>query len=410
MRTTKPQLSDFGLLYFRRDSVAESGQHGDLGTSLCIVATIVNFPQIEQAYGHTFASAMCHLVHERARALSEHCSATVAVSRERMLFVFDKSGSLGQERGGYERRGAKDLNCVLTSLSSSPITSGDTVAFPVIEASVATLDDKPFNIVDAGSSRMIYGQPGTEWRAQYIADTKTALRIFQAMADGRIDFDYEHVRDASGAQLTAYREALLCEISDRTSEHRRIGVDVHSLERIGLVRRLDQWVVESIVAKLRAAPDDKLGCNISAQSATLDAWWALTIGALADEPDVASRLTLEITETSPLDDFERAREFVRTLRELGCSVALDDLGSGYSSMRNLTELGVNIAKVGRSFVAAGRADSLDAKRLSQLVGFAKAFAPSVVIEGVETEIDARLALASGATHLQGYFYARNGTS
>ncbi|TDY16897.1 EAL domain-containing protein (putative c-di-GMP-specific phosphodiesterase class I) [Paraburkholderia sp. BL6665CI2N2] len=251
---------------------------------------------------------------------------------------------------------------------------------------------------------MLYGQPGDIWRQQFIEDTEVAASIFCAMDEGRLQFAFETICHATGAETVDYCEALLCERIAGATTRVRLGSLVPALERLGLVRRLDRWVVNSIIKALRADPDARLGCNISAHSARLDAWWAAILNTLSEEPDIARRLIVEITETAPLTEFEEAREFVRVLRSLGCRVALDDVGNGYSSVKNLLCLGVDIAKIDRTFVRDAFGEETARARLRHLVEFAKTCAPSVVVEGVETEVDACVARGCGATFLQGFLF------
>ncbi|WP_168787580.1 EAL domain-containing protein [Paraburkholderia aromaticivorans] len=388
---------------FSRLGVGSSAS-SDRATSLCIVASITNLRQIEQAHGSTFAAAVRHIVGERARTLCDERFGTMTTSGEHILFVFDAPSNSQAEGLLHAPLTAILLDCVLAELSGKAVEVGSAIAFPAISAKVAHFSDAPFDIVEAGSTRVLHGQPGHIWREQFIADTEVAVGVFAAMLKDRLRFVFEPVCRATGSGAVDYLEALLCESVDGTIKHNRLGKLVPALERLGLARRLDRWVVESIIGRLRADPDARLGCNISAQSATLDAWWALTLAILNTEPEVARRLTIEITETMPLTEFAEASEFVRVLRSLGCRVALDDLGGGYSSLWSLLHLELDIAKIDGSFVRAARFGENGAARLWHMVELARACAPIVVVEGIETQADARVARESGATHVQGYLF------
>jgi EAL domain-containing protein (putative c-di-GMP-specific phosphodiesterase class I) len=84
---------------------------------------------------------------------------------------------------------------------------------------------------------------------------------------------------------------------------------------------------------------------MSIQSATCDGWWSTVIETLATEPQVAARLVVELTESAPLTDIDTVKDFVQALQQIGCRVALDDIVGGYSSVRGVMELGVDIVKV-----------------------------------------------------------------
>jgi EAL domain-containing protein (putative c-di-GMP-specific phosphodiesterase class I) len=103
------------------------------------------------------------------------------------------------------------------------------------------------------------------------------------------------------------------------------------------------------------------------------------------------------------------QEFVRVLRFLGCRVALDDIGGGYCSLTSLLYLDMDIAKIDASFVRAVRLADNGPVRFRHIVALAKTCASVVVAEGIESEVDARIARESGATCLQGHLYSKDVT-
>ena len=78
---------------------------------------------------------------------------------------------------------------------------------------------------------------------------------------------------------------------------------------------------------------------------------------LRAHPGVAERLIIEITETAAIQDIDETRGFVARVKDLGCRIAIDDFGAGYTSFRNLRKLGVDIVKIDGAFV-----QNLDALR------------------------------------------------
>jgi EAL domain-containing protein (putative c-di-GMP-specific phosphodiesterase class I) len=373
--------------------------------ALCIVASIANLTQIESAHGSELASTMRHVVRERARQVCAADPGVVTMSGEHILFIFDAPSPSEGEL--YAPRATVLLDRILSTLGDRPIEAANGVAFPVISAIVAPWTDGPFDIVAVGACAATHAQGGHAWRDRYLSDTKVAEMLFNALDEDRLGFEWEPICDANSPGSIQYYEALLCEMDGGVVT--RVGCMVPACERLGLVRRLDQWVVESVVDTLRLNRNIRLGCNVSAQSATVDAWWAFIVAALSEEPDIASRLIIEISETVPLSDMDRARDFVELLQSLGCRIALDDVGGDYCSLKALANLGVDIAKIDAAYVRHARKDAAGAERLRQLVGLAKTCAASVVVEGVESDDDAEISRSSGATLLQGYLFSKTTT-
>jgi EAL domain-containing protein (putative c-di-GMP-specific phosphodiesterase class I) len=128
---------------------------------------------------------------------------------------------------------------------------------------------------------------------------------------------------------------------------------------------------------------------------------ALTAAGLPPE-----RLLLELTESVMLDDDDRLRSDLATLRGMGCVISLDDFGKGYSSLAYLARLPVDILKMDREFVADIETDPRAAALVASIVELGRTLGMDVVAEGVETE--GQLAALSGmeCRFLQGYLLGR----
>jgi EAL domain-containing protein (putative c-di-GMP-specific phosphodiesterase class I)/GGDEF domain-containing protein len=372
--------------------------------ALCIVASIANLRRIEHAYGSPTASAVRQILRERARKVCEAEGGVATLSGDHILFVFDAPLPPLESSAASDLHATLLMEDVLSSLADRPVEVAGITLFLSVSVNVAPFTDEPFDIDSFGENEVLAAPGGRAWRERFIADMTTARGLLNALFKEQLGLEWEPVRDVQGDGPVHYYEALLCDMNG--AQPRRVGCDVPVLERLGLVRRLDQWVVESTIESLRFNGDVSLGCNISAQSTRIDIWWALIIETLSAEPDIASRLIIEITESALLPDMEIVREFVRSLQALGCRIALDDVGAGHSSLKALLDLGVDFVKIDAVYVRQARHDAVGAMRLLQLVTLARSCAPHVVLEGIESEEDAALSLSSGATGLQGYLYPK----
>lgn len=118
------------------------------------------------------------------------------------------------------------------------------------------------------------------------------------------------------------------------------------------------------------------------------------------------QVVIEITEHSPTHDYELMRRAVRHYQQEGFSIALDDLGAGYSSLRLWSEVRPKFVKLDRHFVEGIDQDSFKRDFVSALTGLARSVNSQVIAEGIETEGEYQALCAIGVDYLQGYYFAR----
>ncbi|WLH66895.1 EAL domain-containing protein [Pseudomonas sp. FP2309] len=247
---------------------------------------------------------------------------------------------------------------------------------------------------------------GKRWALSYERDMEVALTFYRALAQGQANLVFQPIVQHGAPSSVLYQEALVRLDTGLSQSNSGPAQVVHVLERLGLVRVLDHAVMMAVVKRLEIDPFIQLGCNISAQSLSSDALWESLIERLVINPDVAARLTLEITETAPLSNFDAACIFVRRLQKTGCRIALDDFGVGHSSLAFANAINPHVIKIDSTYVHAARSDLSAADRLRKLVAFCQTLAPYVVAEGIESADDIELAAVANIRWLQGYCIER----
>ena len=130
------------------------------------------------------------------------------------------------------------------------------------------------------------------------------------------------------------------------------------------------------------------------------------LGALQARGLSPQALTVEITEDLLLDDMDRTRSVLDTLRSNGIRVAIDDFGSGYSALWYLREFPVDEIKLDKEFVAPVLTQPASAAIVRSVVTLAHALGITLVAEGVENAATAERLRQFGCDVAQGYFYSR----
>ncbi len=178
----------------------------------------------------------------------------------------------------------------------------------------------------------------------------------------------------------------------------------------GQIRKLTRWVIRRALRELRdlgpAALDIEVSVNLSVRNLyepdLLDWITAeLTLAGVAP-----SRLVVEITESTIMDDQAAAIELIRGLRDLGVRTWIDDFGTGHSSFARLRSLPVHGVKIDRSFVAAAGTSMTDRIILQSLINLVHSLGLQVVAEGVETAESLALLRELDCETAQGFHLGR----
>jgi diguanylate cyclase (GGDEF)-like protein len=117
------------------------------------------------------------------------------------------------------------------------------------------------------------------------------------------------------------------------------------------------------------------------------------------------RLTLEITETALIDDFELIADMMNRLKRLGVQIAIDDFGTGHASYSYLKQLPFDYLKIDRSFIQGITKDRRDSAMVRSIIEMARTLGMVVIAEGVETQAQAEQLAQEGCTVYQGYLCA-----
>lgn len=177
-------------------------------------------------------------------------------------------------------------------------------------------------------------------------------------------------------------------------------------EKLGLSRLIDHRVAELAVDLLKSAPNLVLSMNVSGET-TSDLEWLSALGALTQgERSLNERLMIEITETAVISDIEESIGFVKRAKELGCRVAIDDFGAGYSSFKNMRLLDVDMVKIDGSFVKDLPNSQDDRFLVQTLVDLARNFSMKTVAEWVGDEATAQLVEKTGVDFMQGFYFGQ----
>lgn len=259
------------------------------------------------------------------------------------------------------------------------------------------------------SRRVEVYQPGEVIKARQRFSLETDLR--RAIENDMLTLAFQPLVNLQTNRVAGF-EALA------RWEHETLGpispVDfIPVAEESGLIVPLGRWALDRALATLAdwdrqqgAALPIHVGVNISAIQLARDDVSGAVEDALRRTGLSGDRLTLELTESSIVQDPERATRTLQGLKGLDTRIAMDDFGTGYSSLAYLQRLPIDILKIDRSFVTGMLGDRDSVAIVRAVLRLADALGMGATAEGVETFEVAQTLAALGCTWGQGYYFAQ----
>jgi EAL domain-containing protein (putative c-di-GMP-specific phosphodiesterase class I) len=244
------------------------------------------------------------------------------------------------------------------------------------------------------------------------ADARQRLQLVselrRALANEDFSLRYQPSMDLRSGRIVGVEALLRWEHPERGELPP--GEFVAVAESLGLIRRIDEWVMRTACRQIRdwdraGMPQIRVAVNVSARWLAHPAFVDGLGRSLREHQVAPQRLVLEITEGAMLglgDDTERT---MRALHDLGIEVAIDDFGTGYSSMAYLKLPAVTWLKIDRSFITGLPKGVNDVAIVEAMLAMARSLGLGTIAEGIEQEAQHQFLLKAGCDEGQGYLYS-----
>jgi ammonium transporter, Amt family len=189
------------------------------------------------------------------------------------------------------------------------------------------------------------------------------------------------------------------------------GEFLPAAQHYGLMGRIDRWVIGQVCEWLqwrdhtgRSLPE-LVAINLSGSSLSDPEFRDYAEECVRALPPDAS-LCFELTESEAIANLNEAGEFIRRMREFGCSFALDDFGAGLNSFAYLKRLPVDYIKIDGQFVRDADDDGVSLAMVESIHRIGKVLGVRTIAEFVETEAVYRRVRDIGVDYCQGYFFGK----
>ncbi|WP_353661679.1 bifunctional diguanylate cyclase/phosphodiesterase [Hydrogenimonas sp. SS33] len=389
---------------YNRNLLLRIREHLDLSDTSVILLDIDHFKRVNDRYGHDTGDRV--LVHV-ARILQRFTRADDIVIRyggeEFLIFVVGLSDRNEVIRIAQRIHGAFPENPVRIGQEELNVTVSTGVV-PVpgsatdISEAIRLADKMLYIAKTSGRNKIVvYGEENIRNRSLLFAE------ISRAIADGRLFFHFQPIVATDTGKPVRYET-----LARLRGEDGRIYLPAEFIPAIrgtqayrDLSKQLLEGAITTCLKKKTA-----LSINFDINDFLDETLFEMLYDRLAQNPEAAKLLSVELLEEHKIDDFSLLSEKTRRLQELGIKIALDDYGRGYAGLNYLLHFHPDVVKMDRTILAKAMESPLIVTVLQSLQQTASIMGIKTVAEGIENGEMADLAIRIGFDCLQGYYFGR----
>jgi diguanylate cyclase (GGDEF)-like protein/PAS domain S-box-containing protein len=228
----------------------------------------------------------------------------------------------------------------------------------------AAADSACYAAKEKGRNRVSTYQSSDAEMTQRRNEMHWVTRLNNALQENRLVLYYQPYLALGSVPAKALHIEILLRLIDEEGQLVQPGQFLPAAERYGIMPAIDRWVISTVFScykSLQAEMGAPLTCAINLSGATLNSDGILEfIEQQVQEYQLQDgAICFEITETAAINNMRHATEFMRKVKALGCSFALDDFGVGTSSLAYLKALPVDYLKIDGSFIRSIVSDPID---------------------------------------------------
>lgn len=296
-----------------------------------------------------------------------------------------------------------DAGPVVVTVSAAGLSLPDDAA--TTYRALAIAEDTLNQAKEFGIDQVVIYKRNAVGEAERSDNIALADDLLAALRENRLRLAYQPVVQARDVTQVAFHECLL-RLIDRDGAVIPAGAFISVAEKLGLIRMLDRRVLELAFETLRQNTRVRLSVNISPQSLR-DSRWIETFERLAAKsPNALERMILEVTEATVIDDVEITAQILTRFRDMGCTIALDDFGAGYTSFQQLRDLEFDIVKIDGGYIRNILENQSNQVFVEALTSIAQYHDVLVVAEMVDNEEAADLLRTMHVDAFQSFLFGR----
>ncbi|MBZ5761999.1 EAL domain-containing protein [Rhizobium sp. VS19-DR104.2] len=382
------------------------GLDGKKGGRICVgIIDLDRFKAVNDTYGHIVGDQLLEAAGERLRVAFGSEAMVARLGGDEFAFLLEMDGeaatAFANQTCAALLRPFK-LGDIAISIGAS---CGLSTSTSEVVSAMTLYDRADYALYRAKSERRGFAVLYSSEHEQLIRSERAVEAALQA-ADLETEMEINLQPIVSGPNFEMRAVEALARWTSPTLGRIPPDIFIPLAERAGIIHRLTLTLLRKALAQFTRLPAGiTLSFNLSAHDLTSSETVVGIIALILEAGTEPSRITMELTETAVMRDFDAAEQSIRLLRGLGIKIALDDFGTGQSSLSYLHRLPIDKVKIDRSFVI-GTASESGCEILAAVVALCRSMKMQCIAEGVEDTRQLDILRGIGCDTFQGYLFAR----
>jgi diguanylate cyclase (GGDEF)-like protein len=367
-------------------------------------ADLDGFKEVNDSYGHEFGDRLLLMISNGIRQLSEGARLASRLGGDEFVVLFD-----GENAG----KKAQEFSSNLIAMLKQPFDMEGRIASVGASIGITERVDKQdvtemmrrsdiamYKAKSTGKNRFcVFDESFDVERNENLGIASELKSILVAR---NLDIVFQPVVNARTAEITGLEALARWPSSSVRSVNAEKFITI--AETSGLIDDLGELILERACIHAANWPSVRLAVNISAVQINNPSFVKRSLAVLERYGIQPNRVEFEITETSLINDTDRAKQVFKELQQAGIKVALDDFGSGFSSIGYLRTFHFDRIKIDKSIVGKVLSSAAELAVVQGTLLVARGLSADVTAEGVENAEQASVLRLAGCTELQGYLY------
>ncbi len=378
------------------------------GTNTAVVyIDLDHFKDINDTLGHSAGDKVITAVAQRLQRVIPETGIVARISGDEFAMVIKNCeddvwleyilDQVQDEIGRPIMIGRRELHASLSMGAAIAPRDGNDPDELLRKADIALYDAKA-----NGRNRRSFFEPNMEHHVQSKDRLSRELRL--ALKNDELTLAYQPQSDTSAKRIVSVEALARWTKEDGTVISPAQFIPV--AEETGLINELGIWVLNKACAKAHEWPGITVSVNVSPNQFKHPRFVEKVMAILAANNLPPQRLEIEVTESVFAGRNDSVLKALRRLKNLGVKVALDDFGSGYSSLSYLRRFPFDTLKIDRDFVSDMNGNAEAEAILVSIIQLGKALGMTIVAEGIETLEQIRFLQAHDCNRMQGYYISR----